>query len=251
MITRVLATALAAGFAVGVLIAVLQHFTTTPLILSAEVFESQTSEKHSAQNAHAAFEEARLVFVHTGHDEAAGGGEAWSPSHGLERTLYTSTVTIATSVGFAFLLLAALLISGDPINARTALGWAAGGFAVTGLAPALGLPPELPGMIAADLVERQIWWIGTAAATATALWLMLRLGTFAMIALAFVVLIAPHVIGAPHPGFGEVSRVPAELAVRFASASLVVHAALWALTGAFVGLIWQRLASSSSVAAEA
>jgi cobalt transporter subunit CbtA len=251
MITRVLATALAAGFAAGVLIAVLQHFTTTPLILAAELFESQTSEHHSPQNTLAGFGEARLIFVHTGHDEAAGGGDAWAPSDGLERTLYTSTVTVATSVGFAFLLLAGLLIAGDPINARTALGWAAGGFVVTGLAPALGLPPELPGMIAADLVERQVWWIGTAAATAAGLWLMLRSTSFAMIALGLVILTAPHVIGAPHPASGEVSRVPAELAVRFASASLVVHAALWALTGTLVGFIWQRQASSSSVAAEA
>ncbi|MEI2612914.1 MAG: CbtA family protein [Candidatus Promineifilaceae bacterium] len=33
------------------------------------------------------------------------------------------------------------------------------------LAPAFGLPPELPGMAAADLGARQVWWCGTALAT--------------------------------------------------------------------------------------
>jgi predicted cobalt transporter CbtA len=35
MITRVLAAGLAAGFAAGLLVALLQHFTTTPLIIAA------------------------------------------------------------------------------------------------------------------------------------------------------------------------------------------------------------------------
>ncbi len=172
------------------------------------------------------------------HDGAAAASE-WSPADGLERTLYTSTVTVATAVGFAFLLLAGLLVSGDQIDARRALGWSAAGFVVTGLAPALGLPPELPGMLAADLVERQTWWIATAIATAAALWLILRSRGLALPALGVVLLIAPHIVGAPHPGAEEASRVPAELAARFASASLVVHAALWALTGALVGWLWQ------------
>lgn len=248
MITRVVATALVAGFAAGILAAVLQHFTTTPLILAAEVYENQAAQAPSLQYGGYGAEEARLVLVHSGHDEAAGESE-WSPADGLERTLYTSTVTVATSVGFAFLLLAGLLVSGDKIDARRALSWSAAGFVVTGLAPALGLPPELPGMLAADLVERQTWWIATAIATAGALWLLLRSSGLALPALGLVILLAPHIIGAPHPGAEEASRVPAELAARFASASLVVHAALWALTGALVGWFWQR--NESRVAAEA
>jgi len=248
MITRVLATALAAGFAAGVLVAVLQHVTTTPLILAAEVYENQAAAGSSLQ--YGGQEEARLVLVHSGHDHDGASGESeWSPADGLERTLYTSTVTVATAVGFAFLLLAGLLVSGDPIDTRRALGWSAAGFVVTGLAPALGLPPELPGMLAADLVERQTWWIGTAIATAGALWLLLRSRGLALPALGVFLLIVPHVIGAPHPGAEEASRVPAELAARFASASLVVHAVLWALTGALVGWIWQR--NEGAVAAEA
>jgi adenosylcobinamide kinase/adenosylcobinamide-phosphate guanylyltransferase len=47
--------------------------------------------------------------------------------------------------------------------------WGLAGFAVFTLAPGLGLPPELPAMPAADLLARQVWWIGTAAATAIGL----------------------------------------------------------------------------------
>ena len=242
MITRVLATALAAGFAAGVLVAVLQHFTTTPLILAAEVYETQAGHASLYETG-----EARLVLAHMGHDDAAGEAE-WSPNDGLERTLFTSTVTVATAVGFAFLLLAGFLFAGDAIDVRRALGWSAAGFVVTGLAPALGLPPELPGMIAADLVPRQAWWIATAAATAAALWLILRGNSLAMAALGVVLLIAPHVVGAPHPATAEASRVPAELAARFASASLVVHAVLWAITGALVGLFWQRTGQAGAEA---
>lgn len=243
MITRVLAAALAAGFVAGLLVAVLQHVTTTPLIIAAEAYESPAADPHAS----AAYERhgARLILAHTGHDSAEGEDDAWAPADGLERTFYTSTVTVATAVGFAFLLLAGLLVAGDRIDTRRALSWGAAGFVVTGLAPALGLPPELPGMLAADLLDRQLWWIGTAIATAAGLWLLLRPHGPALAALGAVLLIAPHVIGAPHPAETEASRVPAELAARFASASLAVHAVLWALTGALVGWFWQRNESAA------
>lgn len=250
MITRVLAAGLAAGFVAGLLVAVLQHFTTTPLIIAAEAYENQAAASPSFRhNAVLGMEEARLVLVHTGHDEAAGSESEWAPSDGLERTLYTSTVTVATAVGFAFLLLAGLLVAGDQIDTRRALSWGAAGFVVTGLAPALGLPPELPGMLAADLLERQVWWIATAIATAAALWLLLRSRGALLPALGVALLIAPHLMGAPHPVDAEASRVPAELAARFASTSLAVHAVLWALTGALVGWLWQRNEQPVSAAA--
>lgn len=236
MITRVLAAALAAGFAAGLIVAALQHVTTTPLIVAAEAYEGEAHHHHASMRSHMAeFHGARLILAHAGHDD-----DEWAPDDGLERTFYTSTVTVATAVGFAFLLLAGLLFAGDPIGPRRALGWAAAGFVVTGLAPALGLPPELPGMQAADLFDRQVWWIGTAIATAAALWLLFRSGNVALAALGVALLIAPHVIGAPHPAETEASRVPAELAARFASASLAVHAVLWALVGLVVGWYWQR-----------
>lgn len=236
MLNRVLAAALAAGFAAGLLVSALQHFTTTPLIIAAEAFEGHGGHNHASRSdTTGGFQLAHLVLVHAGHDH-----NEWAPEDGFERTFYTSTVTVATAVGFAFLLIAAMLFARVFIDPKRALGWAAAAFVVTGLAPALGLPPELPGMQAADLLDRQIWWIGAAVATALGLWVLLRHNGPAFALLGLALLIAPHLIGAPHPAETAASGVPAELAARFVTASLAVHAVLWALVGAFVGWFWQR-----------
>jgi predicted cobalt transporter CbtA len=62
---------------------------------------------------------------------------------------------------------------------------------------------------------------------------------------AVVVLLAPHVIGAPHPHALE-SKVPAEIAAQFAALSLVVQGLLWALAGIAVGLLWPAFAPKPS-----
>jgi cobalt transporter subunit CbtA len=236
---RVLSVGLLAGLIAGLLVSAIQQFTTTPLILAAEQFETASAHSAAFRARDAAESDgARLILVHADHP-AEGGQEAWQPADGLERTFYTSIATVATAIGFALLLLGGLLFSDGNIDASRALNWAAAGFVVTGLAPALGLAPELPGMQAAGLVERQAWWIGTAAATAVALWLFFQTSATWLKAAAVVLLAAPHIIGAPHPHHLDASQVPAELAARFAAASLVTHAILWALTGWVLGWLWQ------------
>src|SRR5665647_2517250 len=154
MITRVLATGLLAGLLAGLAVAVLQTFTTTPIILEAEVYE-KADEAKAQHSALVLPGEARLILVHAeaqaeGQDHAAHeGAEEWEPQDGLPRTLYASTATIATGIGFALMILAGMLAAGDRINERNAMAWAAAGFVVTGLAPGLGLSPEVPGMVAA------------------------------------------------------------------------------------------------------
>lgn len=248
MITRVLSAGLLAGLVAGLAIALLQNFTTTPLILEAETYENAAPEKTANGPAKLVLASADssalpLILVHgpEGHGDH-GGEEAWAPAAGAERIAYTSIATIGASVGFAFLLLAGMLIAGDRIDERQAMIWAAAGFVATGLAPAVGLSPELPGMVAADLVPRQGWWLLTALSTAAALWLFLRNDSLGMRLLAVALLLVPHIIGAPHVGDANASKVPAELAARFAATSLAVHAALWLATGFAVGAIWPRLA---------
>ena len=249
MLKRVISAGLLAGLFAGLAIAILQNFTTTPLILEAEAYEGAEQRAAAASIiAPAVFrsEEPSLLYVHgdAGHggEAAAGGaGSVWAPQEGFERIAFTSAATIATSIGFALLLLGGLLLSGEEINERTAMIWAAGGFVSTGLAPALGLPPELPGMQAADLVDRQSWWLLTATMTAFALFLMLMYEGWRLRALGVLVLLAPHLVGAPHVEGIEVGRVPAELAARFAATSLAVHAALWIATGFAVGQVWRML----------
>jgi len=254
MITRVLSTGLLAGFLAGVAIAALQNFTTTPLILAAEVFENAGDKAASAAPSLEPDAKARVILVHSAEEHgsaAQGEAEAWGPEDGVERIFYTSTATIATSIGFAFLLLAGMLASGETINERRAIAWAAAAFVATGLAPAAGLSPELPGMPAADLIARQAWWFLTATLTALSIWLFLRSETPWLRVLAVVLLLAPHIVGAPHLHEAEASKVPPDLAARFAAMSLAVQAALWIATGYAVGVLWPRLARGGAKAAAA
>ena len=164
MLTRVMSVGLLAGLVAGLLIAVLQQVTTTPLILLAETYETPAAA--APPPAPGAAKE---------HDHAAH-ADGWKPADGLPRFFYTSITTVATAVGISFLLLAGMIFAGDPIDERRALAWAIAGFVATGLAPAAGLAPELPGSGAGELIARQAWWIGTALATAVALWAFLRAG---------------------------------------------------------------------------
>jgi cobalt transporter subunit CbtA len=131
------------------------------------------------------------------------------------------------------------VMASDELDWRRALIWGAAGFASVGLAPAMGLAPELPGAAVADLTMRQLWWMGTAVSTASALWLVLRHRGQATFALAALLLLAPHVIGAPHPE-KPMSTVPAELASEFTARSLVLQGVLWLLLSATAGYFWSR-----------
>ena len=66
-----------------------------------------------------------------------------------------------------------------------------------------------------------------------------------VLAAGIVLIMAPHVIGAPHAG-AFTSTAPAELAGHFTSASLAVHAVLWLLVGATSGYFWQRFNSTQT-----
>ncbi|MBI1650906.1 CbtA family protein [Hyphomicrobium sulfonivorans] len=251
MITRVFAVGLLAGLCAGLIVALLQAFTTTPLIIDAERFEGGHSHQHASVMHEAPFGGAKLYLAHATSGADGDGHSEWAPEDGLERTVYTGVATIGTATGFAFILIAAMLLGGERITQNTALGWGAAAFAAAGLAPAMGLAPELPGMMAEDLFARQQWWVMTAAMSAVGLWLLLRGETGWLRLLAIPVLLAPHLWGAPHPAIeAGASAVPAELAARFAAMSLAVQAVLWALTGFLVGTFWQRIGAASEAEAD-
>lgn len=255
MLTRMMAAGLMAGVVSGLFVSALQQFTTVPLILQAETYEragdKPAGHQHSSLNVAA---QARLILVHSdatkegdGAPAAASGVEPWAPADGIERTVATTVATVGTAAGFALMLLALMLGSGSQITPRTAALWGIAAFFATGLAPGMGLPPELPGSAAADVVPRQIWWAATAMSTAAGIWLMFKtLGPSRTVAGAALIA-APHLIGAPHPGT-YASTAPAELAGHFTSASLAVHAVLWILVGAACGYFWQWLSRSRSLA---
>jgi cobalt transporter subunit CbtA len=204
-------SAAAAGLAGGLVAATYQALVVTPLILEAEVFEQAGN--------------------------VAGGVD-------VGRHLLTSLATIVLAVAGALTLLGLMILDGGRITARRALPWGAGAFVAVALAPALGLPPELPGMPAADLVERQTWWLATALATAFGLWTIFCRGGTASVVLGVLVIVLPHVVGAPHPADHE-SAVPAALAAQFVAASLAGSALLWIVVSSVAGAVFERLGAGN------
>ena len=249
VIRRVLSAAVCAGLLTGIAMAIVLQFTTTPLILQAEVYETAAhvqQEGKSVLVARPQFAKAPIVLA---HDHAAApaasphADEGWMPAEGFQRTLTTSVATVTVAIGYALILLGCMILSREPIDPRRAFLWGLAGFVATGLAPALGLAPELPGSAAAELLMRQMWWGATALLTAIGLFFLFQRPQPLAKAAGIALIVAPHLIGAPHTAVFE-STAPAELAAQFAATSLVVHALMWACLGASVGWLWLRQAPS-------
>ena len=224
MLRRILLTGLIAGTAAGLFAAGLQHLRLIPLIAAAEVYETA--------GAHADHQ----------HGQQESAPVEWQPAPGLERTGYTVLADVLAGIGFALLLAGGVALArlrGYAIDARRGLIWGAAGFAVFALAPAIGLPPELPGMQAAGLAARQEWWILTAAATALGLGLVVFAGPVALRIGGALLLLAPHLVGAPVAPHGA-SGLPPELAAQFATASLATAALFWLLLGGISGWLYRR-----------
>jgi cobalt transporter subunit CbtA len=202
-----------------------------PLIERAEVYEARADAARAPA-----------------HDHGAAPQEAeWEPSPGLERAGYTLLADVVAGIGFALLLAGALAIAasrGHAIDARRGVLWGAAGFAIFTLAPALGLPPELPGMEAAALVQRQAWWIGTAVSTALGLGLIVFWRGLPYRVVGVVLLVLPHIIGAPQD-LGAGGSVPPELAAQFVVASIAIAAMFWLVLGGVSSWLYQRLGGAS------
>ena len=215
--------AAAAGCLVAIAMTVLQLLTTVPLILEAEVYETAPA------------------VVADGHDHDHG-GEEWAPADGFQRTGLTAVANVVTAIGFGLLLVAASEFAGGIRTWRQGILWGLAGFAAFTLAPGLGLPPELPGMPAAELGPRQVWWTGTVAATAAGLALIAWGRGAALAFLGAALLIVPHLVGAPQPPTHE-TAVPADLHHRFVVAVTVTNLVFWLLLGAAVAALRPRFAA--------
>lgn len=254
MIIRLVSAALVAGFLAAVVATGLQLTLTSPLILAAERYETQAAHSAPALLSPASL----IVRVHGGHDHgekdpSVSGGETapeWQPGPGLPRMAFTALATLVGGVGYALLLGAILLACGREPNPETGLRFAIGGFVAVALAPALGLPPELPGMDAAPLADRQFWWVMTAAATAMGLYLIAIRRVPITIAGGLVLLVAPHLAGAPETSHAA-SALPAGYAAQFAARSLGISFVLWAVIGLSYGWAWAMLGRKATVAARA
>lgn len=244
---RIFFAAVLAGLAAGLTMSAVQQWRVVPLILAAEVYENAAPKAPAdAEHRHEAgsptYSHAEAAPAHA-HDE-----DAWAPQDGAERIAYTVLANLLGCLGFAFVLAAVSVLSGIEITARNGVIWGLSGFIALQLAPALGLPPELPGMPVADLVARQVWWAGTALATGAGILAIARLRNWTGIVIAAVLILAPHLIGAPQLAGEHASAVPANLATSFAAATLATGAVFWLSFGPLFGWLNERFARSSAFA---
>lgn len=231
MFVRILTGALFAGFLAGLAAAVLQLQFVQPLLLQAELYES-------GELAHFGDDHAQAREDEHAHERAPRGAGGFDPIRDGLSALFSALIY----VGYALMMVAAIAVAserGVRADVRRGLLWGIAGWTSFQFAPAIGLPPELPGSAAADLALRQIWWFATAAATCAGLALIAFGRGIAAWGAAALLLFAPHAVGAPHP-LGYAGPVPPELAAQFATRALGAGLVAWALMGCLAGHFWRR-----------
>jgi cobalt transporter subunit CbtA len=258
MLQRLLTSALIAGAAAGLIAALLQLVFVQPVLLHAELYEGGERTHFAAASAHDHGEEAATAEAapdaadappEAAHDHGAEpahdhGEAADVPGIGFdaERDGLSVLFSVMVYAGYGLLLVAAIALSesnGNRVTARQGLLWGIGGFVAVQMAPAFGLSPELPGMAAADVNARAIWWVATVIATAIGLWLIAFGKNRAAWAAAVLLILAPHIVGAPHP-HEFTGPTPPELAAQFAGRAIGVGLAVWTLLGLFTAALWSR-----------
>jgi cobalt transporter subunit CbtA len=242
--TRIIFCSVLIGIATGLLLSLLQVFTLDPIIFQAETYEVVETSITQPKG-------------HENHDHDHSG---WAPADGSERTLYTVLSNISAGVGFSAVILA--LMSQFWLPRRRALSlphsllWGLAGFTALYFAPGIGLPPEIPGIQAAPVEQRQIWW------ALTAICVGVGLGTLAwapikMKAIGLLFLVVPYLVGAPsHQGPDFVHSDPVavqtltELHQQFIITSGVVNLLFWIALGLACGVAFNRWFSSVVLADE-
>jgi len=149
---------------------------------------------------------------------------------------------IVTFTGFAFLLVAGFALAdraGHTVTEKQGLIWGLCAFIAIQLAPAVGLPPELPGTPAAAVELRQVWWIATVLATGIGIAMIAFGANLMALGTGLVLILLPHIIGAPHLDtyFGV---APPELSAHFVGLSLGSAAVAWTLLGFIAATLWVR-----------
>lgn len=203
----------------GLVLTGAQSLFVLPIIAEAESYEYATdSGVTSGKNT-----------VSSGHSAAA---------HSHTRLVWTAISNIGLGVGFG-LLMTAFLSFRSRVNWREGLLWGMGGYATFFFAPALGLPPELPGTTLTALVSRQLWWLLAVTFTGIGL-LLLILGSPGWLkAIGAALLPVPHLVGAPR-NETYATAVPEALTSVFFAHTAVVNAIFWLLLGVASALCLQR-----------
>jgi cobalt transporter subunit CbtA len=227
---RIILTSLLVGLVGGLFMTLGQQWQVAPIIIAAEVFEVAEPEALVTESS-----------AHNHGDDQHHDAQAWAPEDGAERFIYSGLSNVLAAVGFSALLLAImcqLQLSGiTRLTPLKGLAWGLAGFVAFFVAPGLGLPPEIPGVEAAPLENRQAWWVLTVLATGVGLGVLAFAPKLAKIGGALL-LAVPHIIVAPRiagPEFShpdpQVVQTLMSLHVDFIVASAFTNGVFWVILG--------------------
>lgn len=230
--TRIIYSAVLIGMASGLLLSLMQIVAVDPIIFAAETYEITDAETSVAES----------------HENQSSGD--WAPADGTERTFYTALSNISAGIGYAAILLALMSQFWLPkqlvISPQHSLLWGIAGFAALYLAPGIGLPPEIPGIQAAPVEHRQIWWVLTVLCAGIGLgilaWVQPKMKAIGLLFLAL-----PYLVGAPshqgpefeHPDPAAIEAL-IELHQRFIITSGIVNLLFWIALGLACGYAFNR-----------
>ncbi len=240
MLVKYLLATIVAGLFSGILLTPAMYVRNVPLILHAEEYENAGAAEHShdaaAATATTTAESAPAVAPHV-HEEEAG------PELPFGRLGNTLLINLVAGAGFALITGAAALFLGRKITLQNGIYWGLAGFFIFNFAPSFSLAPELPAMPAADLATRQAWWLITVFLTAAGVYLIVLREEIWARALGVVLIVAPHIYGAPEAE-DLTSAVPPTLASEFAVSTLATNLFFWVVLGTALGWAIQHYAAS-------
>jgi len=248
---RLIWTALITAAVVGSVQTGVQRWQAAPLILAAEVYEEQKAEAPVPANVATAHVHADAAAPQE-HAHEHGAAKEWEPENGGERLGWTLVANILHAFSMALLVFAVMGVwlyrRGSAVASLRLAGLvAAAGWLSFHLWPSLGLHAEVPGMEAAPLQARQVWWLLAVASAASASavagfgrapwrWLV----SAALLALPFLVG-APQLQGDALAGFGPEAHAALEqLGAQFVWATTWVALSFWVSMGVVGGLVFQR-----------
>lgn len=261
---RLIWSALAVAVVVGSVQTGVQRWQAAPLILAAEVYEEQKAEapaptpapalaaKPAQAPAAAVAAAAHAEAAPHEHEHEHGAAKEWEPENGAERIGWTWVANILHALSMTLLVFAVMGVwmyrRGGAVGSLRLAGLvAAAGWLSFHFLPSLGLRAEVPGMEAAPLHARQLWWVLAVGCTASACavagfgrapwrWLV----SAALLALPFVVG-APQLNGDELAGYGPEAHAALEhLGSQFIWATTWVSLSFWASMAVVGGLAFQR-----------
>ena len=219
MFQRILICALLSGAGAGLITGILQWFFIQPILLHAELYESGMAQHFNTQI----------------------GSSAIAPARHLDVMRDSLSLIFSMIIYFGYaLVLIPLMITTSKAQPSTVQGvlWGLAGYAIVLLAPAFGLAPELPGVAAADVTQRQLWWLGTVTLSAISIALIIFGKHTILKAIAIPLILAPHLLGAPHPDL-FIGSAPPELAALFVTRVLGVGLVSWLTLGVMAVYFWR------------